>query len=203
MKKIGILIFEDVEELDFVGPLEVFGMAGRLGGESEIFIIAPEATEVRCRYGLRVRPQLAIEQAPKLDLLIVPGGLGARTHARENPRILEFVRRQEGLTASVCTGALILGSAGVLRGRRATTHHSAVEALASLPGVRWEKTRVVFDEPIVSSAGVSAGIDLALALVARFWGAELAEKVAQQIEWEQAAGPALGGEWRDAPQRDS
>ena len=96
MKTIGILVFDEVEELDFVGPLEVFGMAARFGADCETLVIAPQPGHVRCRHGLQVLPDCSLQEAPALDLLIVPGGLGARTHARENPQILEFVRRQRG-----------------------------------------------------------------------------------------------------------
>ena len=94
MKTIGILVFDEVEELDFVGPLEVFGMAARFGADCETLVIAPQPGHVRCRHGLQVLPDCSLQEAPALDLLIVPGGLGARTHAKANPQILEFVRRQ-------------------------------------------------------------------------------------------------------------
>src|SRR5438128_3111328 len=86
---IGILLFDDVEELDFVGPLEVFGMAARHGADCRTALIAAEPKEIRCRYGMRVLPDFSFENGPTLDILIVPGGLGARTHARQNPRILD------------------------------------------------------------------------------------------------------------------
>src|SRR5215470_18203733 len=110
MLTIGILLFDDVEELDFAGPYEVFGMAARFGAECRALLIAD--APVRCRYGLRVLPDCSMASAPPLDLLVVPGGLGARTHARENPAILDFIRAQRGFVASVCTGALILAAAG-------------------------------------------------------------------------------------------
>jgi len=182
MKTIGILLFDDVEELDFVGPLEVFGMAARHGADCRTALIAAEPKEIRCRYGMRVLPDFSFENGPTLDILIVPGGLGARTHARQNPRILDFIRQQEGFVASVCTGALILASAGLLDGLTATTHHSAFDLLREYTSVR-EGERYVIHERVATSAGVSAGIDLALALVAREWGDALAQTVAAILEW--------------------
>jgi transcriptional regulator GlxA family with amidase domain len=187
MMTIGILVFDDVEELDFVGPLEVFGQAQHLGADCRVLLVAAEEREIRCRYGLRIRPEASVTDCPELGLLLVPGGLGARTHARENPAILAFIRQQQGPVASVCTGALVLAAAGLLEGRRATTHWSALDLLRTMPGVQVEEgVRMVFDGRIASSAGVSAGIDLALALVGQRWGAELAREVAHRMEWDGA-----------------
>jgi len=188
MKTVGILLFDDAEELDFVGPLEVFGAAARLGADCEILIVAENTTPIRARNGLKIVPTCAFESAPLLSILIVPGGLGARTHALQNQRILEFVRAQKGLVASVCTGALILAEAGLLTGLAATTHHSAFDVLEQYPGVSVRRgERWIIGERIATSAGVSAGIDLALALVASWWGAGIAEKVAENLEWNSTA----------------
>jgi transcriptional regulator GlxA family with amidase domain len=174
-RNLGVLIFDDVEELDFVGPWEVFGMAVRLGADFRPMLIAPTMDVVRSRYGLRIMPDLDIAHAPPLDILLVPGGLGARTYAREDPDILHLVQSsaKSGWVVSVCTGALILGAAGVLNGHRATTHTSALDTLRESEGVE-----VV--------AGVSAGIDLALELLAHWCGDEMKKRVAQQIEWPSA-----------------
>ena len=184
MKTIGILIFDDVEELDFIGPLEVFGMASRHGADCRAVVMAVERKEIRCRYDLRVMPEFTLDDAPAIDFLIVPGGRGARTHARSDPKILEFVRKQKGFVASVCTGALILSSAGLLNGRTATTHHSAFDLLRenSQIDVR-EGARFIIHDRVATSAGVSAGIDLALELVRREWGPSVAEATAREIEW--------------------
>jgi transcriptional regulator GlxA family with amidase domain len=183
MKTIGILVFDDVEELDFVGPLEVFGMASR-DLETKVLTIAETGNEVRCHYGLRVRPDCTLAQCPSLDLLVVPGGPGARAHARVNPQILEFVRKQQGFVASVCTGALVLAAAGVLKGENATTHHSRFDMLREYEGVSvQENVRMVIGERVATSAGISAGIDLSLALLAKFWGEQVAERVADNMEW--------------------
>ncbi len=191
MTRIGILVFDDVEELDFTGPLEVFGMAARLGADCTTLLVAAHEGEIRGSYGLRFRPSYTIESCPSLDLLVVPGGYGARTHARTDPVILDYLRQRKGPTASVCTGALILGSAGLLRGHAATTHHSALDLLAEFEGVDVRRrTRLTMDDQIFTSAGITAGIDLALALVARMFGEDLAEQVAIRLEWDHAS------EWR-------
>lgn len=190
-KTVGIVVFDDVEELDFIGPLEVFGMAARLGADCHTILISLQEGEVRGSYGLRFLPNYTIAQCPELDLLIVPGGFGARSHARENLSLLHFIRSQPGPVASICTGALILASAGLLEGRTATTHHSAMDLLRACNGVdAREGVRMTLDRQVSTSAGISAGIDLSLALVARMFGEVLAEQVAQRLEWEGA------GQWR-------
>ena len=184
MEIIGILVFEDVEELDFVGPLEVFATAARLGADCQVTISSEHGGPVRARNGLRIIPDCSFDNLPDLAILIVPGGLGARTHARANPRILQLVRCQTGIVASVCTGALILAAAGVLDNRPATTHHSALDILREYSSISVrENERWIVDGSIATSAGVSAGIDLALALVSSKWGIAIAEGVADNMEW--------------------
>lgn len=140
LKRVGILIFDEVEELDFVGPLEVFGMLSR-NNQLQIAIVAEQTEIVRCHYGLQVVPTHSLADCPSLDLLIVPGGPGARKNARENPAILEFVRRQQGYVASVCTGALVLAGAGLLKNQGATTHHRRLEMLREYQGVPGQRQR--------------------------------------------------------------
>jgi transcriptional regulator GlxA family with amidase domain len=182
---IGILVFDAAEELDFVGPLEVFGMAAEFGQPCRTVVISENAEIVRCAHGLRILPDDTIDNAPELDLLIVPGGRGARLHARNNPKILEFVRRQKGIVASVCTGAMVLASAGVLNGLDATTHYSRFDMLREYERVTVrEGVRFVMHDRIATSAGVTAGIDLSLASVARFFGEPLAGRITKNLEWE-------------------
>ncbi len=182
---IGILVFEDVEELDFVGPLEVFGMAVEFGQPCRTVVISENLEVVRCAHGLRTLPDCFIENAPDLDLLIVPGGRGARLHARNNPKLLHFVRQQQGIVASVCTGALVLAAAGLLDGLDATTHCSRLDMLREYDRVKvHEGVRFVMHNRIATSAGVTAGIDLSLALVVRFFGQSIAEQIAKNLEWE-------------------
>ena len=181
---IGILIFKEAEELDFVGPYEVFGMAAEFDAPCQTVVIAESLEPIRCAHGLRVLPDYPIGKAPALDLLIVPGGRGARMHARKNPEILEFVRQQKGTVASVCTGAIVLAAAGVLNGIDATTHCAHYDQLREYDQVRVrEGVRFVMHDRIATSAGVTAGIDLSLAFVARFFGESLARRIAENLEW--------------------
>lgn len=182
---IGILVFQDAEELDFIGPFEVFGMAAEFGQPCRTVVIGESLAVVRCAHGLRVLPDCTIDDAPALDLLIVPGGRGARLHARHHPKILQFVRQQQGIVASVCTGAMVLASAGVLDGLEATTHYSRFDMLREYEAVKVrEGVRFVMHDRIATSAGVTAGIDLALALVARLFGEPIAQQIAENLEWD-------------------
>jgi len=183
---VGILVFDEVEELDFVGPLEVFGQTSKLVGGIEITVVSKDGLQVHCRYGLRVQPDCDLTTCPTLDLLIVPGGKGAREHARYDPAILSFVRSHASLNpiASVCTGALILAEAGLLKGHMATTHWSALDTLRQYPEVEVkEGIRFVREDGVATSAGISAGIDLALAIVKDAYGDEIAAKVARDMEY--------------------
>jgi transcriptional regulator GlxA family with amidase domain len=183
MKQIGILVFKDVEELDFVGPLEVFGVAAELGADCGIAIIGETLDLVRCRHGLCISPQRTLDEAGTLDVLIVPGGSGARLGAAKNPRILRFIREERGFIASVCTGAFVLAAAGVLKNLPATTHHEYLDSLARQGIDVRRRRRFVVNQNLATAAGVTAGIDLALALVARLWNKKLAERVAENLEW--------------------
>jgi transcriptional regulator GlxA family with amidase domain len=182
---VGILVFADAEELDFVGPLEVFGMAAEFSRQCRTVVISETLEPVRCAHGMRIVPDCAIEDAPDLDLLIVPGGRGARLHARNNPKILQLVRQQKGIVASVCTGAIVLASAGVLDGVDATTHYAHFDQLREFDQVNVrEGVRFVMHDRVATSAGVTAGIDLSLAFVARFFDGPLADRIAKNLEWD-------------------
>ena len=183
MKRIGILIFDDVEELDFVGPLEVFGVASELGAACRSTILSEKLDPVRCRHGLRILPERTLDDAGELDVLIVPGGAGARLGAAKNPQILRFIQEQPGFIASVCTGAFVLAAAGILKNLPATTHHEFLDSLAKCKIDVRRSDRFVINERVATAAGVTSGIDLALALVARIWGENLAARVAANIEW--------------------
>lgn len=192
---IGILIFDDVEVLDFCGPFEVFSVAARIVEEAgkeprlTVFTLAERADgqPIRCVGGLLVQPHYSLDNHPPIDLLVVPGGWGTRREV-ENPRLIDWIRAQAAqtqLTTSVCTGAFLLGRAGLLEGRKATTHWASIERLrASLPSVTvLENIRYVDEGNIVTSAGISAGIDMALHLVARLHGDELARQTARRMEY--------------------
>lgn len=179
-------MFDEVEELDFVGPLEVFGVASRLVGSLTVLTASKDGRPIQGRYGLRVQPDYSFANCPLLDLLIVPGGKGAREHARYDKEIIAFVKAHASKhqIVSVCTGALVLAEAGILKGKRATTHHSALEMLRHYEDVHvLEGERFVLENGVATSAGISAGIDLALELIRSHYGAKMAQEVSGIMEY--------------------
>jgi transcriptional regulator GlxA family with amidase domain len=193
MRTVGILIFPDVEVLDFCGPFEVFSVAREPRLEdrnSPLFravTIAESKQIVTCIGGLRVDPHYSIQDAPALDILVVPGGRGTRRE-RLNRNLVDWIAAKEKhteITASVCTGALLLAEAGLLDGKRATTHWSMIEWMRD----QYRNVRVLDDiryldeGHIVTSAGISAGIDMNLHLVHRLEGAETAAWTARRMEY--------------------
>ncbi len=193
-KKVGILIFEDVEVLDFCGPFEVFSVT-RLNEEKrreepspfDVFLVAETKSPVLTTGGMKVLPDHDLETCPALDILIVPGGWGTRKEMH-NARLLEWIAANakglETLT-SVCTGALLLGKAGLLEGKRATTHWRSLDWMQALfPKVSVEKDLHVVEEgALFTSAGISAGIDMALKVVARYCGEAVAKTTAKHMEY--------------------
>jgi transcriptional regulator GlxA family with amidase domain len=185
---IGILVFDDVEVLDFAGPFEVFsGTVGPAGSPYVDVVTLGPTSEVRSRGGLRILPTHVLSACPTLDALIVPGGPGAdeRT-AVQDALILPFIRERAATTpvvASVCTGAFLLGRAGLLDGRRATTHTSALQLLRDeLPDVDVVEAKVVDGGGVLTAAGVSSGIDLALHLMERWFGAEARARAVRGLD---------------------
>lgn len=182
----GILIFDDVEELDFVGPWEMLTMWSKVAeGPSKPFVIARSPGPVRCAKGLSVNPHFSFSDCPPLDYLLIPGGLGTRTEVN-NQVLLEFVSTQAKTckaVLSVCTGAFILHAAGLLAGKKATTHWGSLERLRALGDVEVVEERFVQDGNVWTSAGVSAGIDLMLAFIASVAGTDAAGKVQFSAEY--------------------
>jgi len=187
----GILLFEDMEELDFAGPYEVFGMSRKLrGDEDRVVAVAEAAAPVRAYNGLRVLPDHTFADTPDLDVLVVPGGLGTRREA-ENPVLLDWLRatgpRCTWLT-SVCTGTLLLHTAGLTRGRRVTTHWAFVPTLREQAGADaiLDDVRYVRDGHVVTAAGVSAGIDMSLWVVGQLHGPDHARQVQRMMQYDPA-----------------
>jgi len=193
-KRVGILIFPAVEVLDFCGPYEVFSVT-RLDEERrreepspfEVLVIAESTEPVVATGGLRVLPDATLETCPALDILVVPGGWGTRKQI-SNQRVLTWIAERakevETLT-SVCTGAMLLGQTGVLDGRRATTHWRSLDWMRqSFPAVTVEdKLHVVEHDEVLTSAGISAGIDMALLVVARYFGDAVGRATARHMEY--------------------
>ena len=188
-RTIGIVIFDDVEELDFVGPWEVFTAARNADESLRVVTVSETGAAVRCAKGLRVTPDCGFGNAPTLDVVLVPGGQGTRREV-DNPEMIAWLRKVgagcEWVT-SVCTGALLLHEAGFTRGRRVTTHHAFIESLRERGGVEvLERRRFVRDGNLVTSAGVSAGIDMALWLVGQMYTPDIARAVQRGIEYDPA-----------------
>jgi transcriptional regulator GlxA family with amidase domain len=191
---VGILVFDAVEALDFAGPYEVFTTASRVAGKRtsdagklfEVACVSRDGQAIQARAGLRVLPEHSFASHPAFDLLIVPGGVVDAAMAC--PQTLDWVARtaaQAQITASVCTGAFLLAASGVLRSGDVTTHWEDVAdlrarfpALTVLDGPRW-----IDQGARVTSAGISAGIDMCLHLVARLAGHELAQLTARQMDY--------------------
>ena len=184
---IAVAIWDGVEELDVAGPYEVLASWGAQsnGSAVHVYTVAERADEVRCAHGLRLLPERTWSDVGEIDVLVLPGG-NARPQA-EDERVLDRVRglgRNGTLMTSVCTGALILAAAGLLEGRPATTHWSALDSLASYGVEVRPDARFVDTGKVVTSAGVSAGIDMALHLIARLDSPERARGVRRYIQYD-------------------
>ncbi|HVJ34028.1 MAG TPA: DJ-1/PfpI family protein [Terriglobia bacterium] len=192
-RSVAILLFPEVEVLDFAGPFEVFSIAAQTTEPSfQVHTVA--AAPVVTVGGMRVTPGHDYESCPQADILLLPGGIGSR-RAVQDRRLLDWVEAQAWgaeIVASICTGALLLGRLGLLDGLRVTTHWGALDLLRRVA----PKAEVVGDSRfidngrILTSAGISAGIDMSLHLVARLCGGAAAAAVARQMEYE--------GQWRPA-----
>lgn len=191
-KHIGILVFDDAEELDVVGPYEVLSAWTHGFGEDgyDVCVLSRSGGAVRCAKGLVLQAPLSYADAPPLEVLVYPGGRGTRAHLADQEQ-LDWVRRQRAavpLLTSVCTGSLVYAAAGLLAGRPATTHWGSLDTLARLdPTIEVRPDdRFVDDGDIVTSAGVSAGIDMALHLVDRLAGTTRARQVRRDIQYDPA-----------------
>lgn len=190
MQRIGIFLFDGAEELDWAGPWEVLASWAQRWPDDgvETFTVSRDAAHVTCAKGLRVLPDHTWESAPPIDVLVVPGGQGTRPLVHDEP-VLAWVRGQAergALVTSVCTGSSVLAAAGLLRNRPAATHWASFEWLAELdPTVELRRDdRFVDDGEVVTAAGVSAGIDMALHLVARLHSVERAREVRRYVQYD-------------------
>ena len=185
----GILLFDDAEELDFAGPWEVLTSAAALAKEDRVVTIAQKAEPIRCAKGLRVLPDHTFADAPRLDVVLVPGGQGTRREV-SNPVLIDWLRKVGEScrwVTSVCTGALLLHEAGFARGKRVTTHWGFVETLRQRGDVTvLDGVRYVRDGNLVTAAGISAGIDMALWLVGQLHTPEFARTVQRYMQYDPA-----------------
>lgn len=188
MTTIGILLFDECEELDWAGPWEVFTMGRREG--DVVVTVAERPGPVTCAKGLRVLADHTFADAPRLDVVMVPGGRGRRRE-RTNPAMLGYLREVAPgcrWVTSVCTGAFVLEAAGLLTGRRVTTHWASIEELRGLaPDLTvLERVRYVRDGAMVTAAGVSAGIDMSLWLLGQLASPEHARRTQYLMEYDPA-----------------
>jgi transcriptional regulator GlxA family with amidase domain len=180
--QIAILIFDGLTALDAIGPYEVLS---RVPGAEVRFVGKQQGPKRTDTGGLGLEADLAISELPRAEVVLIPGGAGSRP-LMQDPEVLDWVRavhRDSTWTTSVCTGALVLGAAGILDGKRATTHWAFMDRLAQL-GAKPVAERVVEDGKVVTAAGVSAGIDMALTLAGRLAGDQVAQAIQLGIEYD-------------------
>ncbi|MDR4988930.1 MAG: DJ-1/PfpI family protein [Bacteroidales bacterium] len=188
-KNVGILLFDDVELLDFAGPYEVFAVADELNGHSlfDVFTLSENGDEIRTIHGLSVTPDNSTENAPGIDILVIPGGDGSKAVIR-NQTLLDWIRQayeQAEITFSVCSGARIPAILGLLDSKEFTTHHAVVDdVIAIAPKSSYRKgARFVDNGRLMTAAGISAGIDLSLHIVEKLCGARVKEQTMKYMEY--------------------
>jgi transcriptional regulator GlxA family with amidase domain len=189
MRNIGFVIFDNMEILDFSGPYDVFATASQLSKKAcfNAFTISKDGKKIKEKFGLRIKPDFSFDNCPDIDILVIPGGPGTRSKITKN-KFLKFISKKgkkAEIVFSVCTGALILAAAGLLKGCKAATHALSSGLLKEIePDLEVvENKRYTDNGKIITSAGVTSGIDAALYLVKKLENKELAEKVANHIEY--------------------
>lgn len=187
---VGIFLFNDVEVLDFAGPFEVFSVT-EVHEEKPftVYTVSQNGEMITARNGLKVQPDYSIEDLPPVDILLIPGGKGAREKEVKNDIIINWVRQQMKevkLMTSVCTGALLLAKAGLLDGLKATTHWASIQTFKKdFPNVEvMENVKFVDEGHIITSAGISAGINMSFHIVKNLLGVEVAEDTAKSMEYD-------------------
>jgi len=189
---VGILLFDEVEVLDFAGPFEVFSITTISNSDEKPFIIktiSESGNIVKARGGLKVKPDHSFNNAPDLDILIIPGGYGAREAEISNEVVINWINEQGNkvqLLASVCTGAFLLAKAGLLNNKNATTHWMAIDRLEKeFPQLNVKRNIKFVDEgSIITAGGVSAGINMSFHIIKRLLGSEVAQTTAKRMEYD-------------------
>ncbi|EOO27963.1 AraC family transcriptional regulator [Bacillus cereus BAG1X2-3] len=187
---VGIFLFNEVEVLDFAGPFEVFSVT-EVNEEKTftVYTVSENGEMITARNGLKVQPDYSIENLPPVDILIIPGGLGAREYEIKNEIVIKWIGQQMKevkLMTSVCTGALLLAKAGLLAGLKATTHWASIEKFKNeFQNVEViENVKFVDEGHIITSAGISAGINMAFHIVKNLLGVHVAEDTAKRMEYD-------------------
>ncbi len=188
---VGILLFDDVEVLDFAGAYEVLSVTEDENTDKlfNVVTISEKGQLIRARNGLKVEPDYHFDNHPELDIVVVPGGYGSREVESKNSVLVEWVKQQNDRVqkmTSVCTGSFILGEAGLLDGKSATTHWTALDRMEkAFPNVTVKRDVKFVDQGhLITSAGISAGIEMALHLVAVLYGKETAANTAKHMEYD-------------------
>lgn len=187
-RTVGILVFDDVEVLDFAGPFEVFNVTAEMNDPRLLNVYTIGLKDViKARGDLSINPHYTLETAPKLDILLIPGGFGTRRLMEHDP-LLDWIKAQYGEVEhllSVCTGSLLLGQAGLLNGLQATSHHQALDRLGRISDqiTVVDDKRFVDEGKIITSGGIAAGIDMAIYVVQKLWGQEVVEKTIKEMEY--------------------
>jgi transcriptional regulator GlxA family with amidase domain len=188
-RNVAILLFDDVEVLDFAGPFEVFSVTAELNNYEcfDVYTVAEKPGAITAVNGLSVNPKYSFADCPRPDIVIIPGGIGSRTEMN-NPHVVEWVKassQRAELVLSVCSGARILAKSGVLDGLEATTHHEVIMHLRELAPdtIIREDVRFVDTGKVLTSGGISAGIDLSFRVVQKLLGEEIAAKTARYMEY--------------------
>jgi len=186
----AILVFKDVEVLDFTGPYEVFSTANTEYGEKifNVYTIAEKDTEIKSANGLKIIPDYTLTNSPPPDILIIPGGNGRKIEMN-NPVLLDWIKEKFSsieFLLSVCTGSFILGKTGLLNGAKAATHHYSYEEFEkTFPDIELVKNvKFVDNGKIITAAGVSSGINMSLHMISKLFGEELKRKTAMHIEFD-------------------
>lgn len=187
---VGIFLFNEVEVLDFAGPFEVFSVTE--ADEKKpftVYTVSQNGEMITARNGLKVKPDYSIEDLPPVDILIIPGGKGVRENEVKNDIIINWVRQQMKevkLMTSICTGALLLAKAGLLENLKATTHCASIQTFKKdFPNVEvMENVKFVDEGHIITSAGISAGINMSFYIVKNLLGVEVAEETAKSMEYD-------------------
>lgn len=187
---VGILIFDEVEVLDFAGPFEVFSIAEGTDSEKlfNVFTIAETKNTISARNGLQVIPAFTFEDDVVIDILVIPGGYGAETIEFKNERLLNWIMEKDKktiITSSVCTGALILAETKLLDDKEATTHWMDLERLRrDYPLIKVVDQKFVESGKIITSGGISAGINMSLYIIKKLFGSEISTKTAKRMDYD-------------------
>lgn len=191
---VGIFLFNDVELLDFAGPYEVFSVTSELKDYNlfKVFTVTQNGQDIKSVNGLRILPDFSFENHPDIDILIIPGGVGTKSEMLKED-VLEWIKRNHSnskITMSVCSGARLLGKLGLLDDLKCTTHHEVIEHLEEIAPktIICRDKRFIDNGKILTSAGISAGIDLSLYIVEKLYGVDVANKTRIYMEygdWEQ------------------